>query len=294
VSAERGQGTVEWIGLILIVSAALAVLGALAGLSLPGAALARTVVAKILCAVEGSMSCGGTPSELVLAYGGDLAELVSEKAPDFLYEEAMRELPVDYRECRADPCALAERARGTVSQTVAGMPATAFVHVVDCRPGALRESEAAGLDCSDSRAGHLFLQYWAYYPDSETVPFGARGYHADDWESFQVRLGEPFDLARASSHHSYNYEGGPGNWLSDAGIERQSGWGAYASTYHVSAGSHAGHVEGDPSEPLRTRGSRLHLVPLEPIAASGEDAGFAITPPWRKRVWSDPEYDGTD
>jgi hypothetical protein len=35
-------------------------------------------------------------------------------------------------------------------------------------------------------------------------------------------------------------------------------------------------------------------VPLEPIAASDPDTEFAITPPWRKQVWSDPEYTGTD
>jgi len=42
-----------------------------------------------------------------------------------------------------------------------------------------------------------------------------------------------------------------------------------------------------------TPGNRGHLLPLEPIAARSA-ARFAISPPWRKRVWLDPEAEGTD
>jgi hypothetical protein len=40
------------------------------------------------------------------------------------------------------------------------------------------------------------------------------------------------------------------------------------------------------------RGS-LRLVPIETLT-TGDSASFAITPPWRKRVYFDPEYTGTD
>ena len=40
------------------------------------------------------------------------------------------------------------------------------------------------------------------------------------------------------------------------------------------------------------RGS-LRLIPLEPLSDRGSYS-FAITPPWRKRVYFDPEYRGTD
>jgi hypothetical protein len=40
------------------------------------------------------------------------------------------------------------------------------------------------------------------------------------------------------------------------------------------------------------RGS-LRLIPLEPLAGR-DDYSFEISPPWRKRVWFDPEYQGTD
>jgi hypothetical protein len=35
------------------------------------------------------------------------------------------------------------------------------------------------------------------------------------------------------------------------------------------------------------------LIPLEPIAAT-DATTFAISPPWRKKVWRDPEAEGTD
>jgi hypothetical protein len=37
----------------------------------------------------------------------------------------------------------------------------------------------------------------------------------------------------------------------------------------------------------------VHLIPLEPIAEE-DGSGFAILPPWRKRVWRDPEAEGTN
>jgi hypothetical protein len=40
-----------------------------------------------------------------------------------------------------------------------------------------------------------------------------------------------------------------------------------------------------------TPGRRVHLVPLEPIADDG--AEFAISAPWLKQVWLDPEAAGT-
>jgi hypothetical protein len=51
----------------------------------------------------------------------------------------------------------------------------------------------------------------------------------------------------------------------------------------------------DPSEIDRfTPGGRLLLVPLEPIVAGADRTRFAIPPPWRKRLWRDPEAGGTD
>ncbi len=161
---ERGQGTVEWIGLVLLVSLLVAAFGALAGIALPGAGLAQAIGAKLVCAVGLSGDCDGAGSELALAYGPELAGLVTDHVPDLLYERGMRELPVDYRRCREDPCSIARKASGSSSRTVDGGPATAFTRVIDCRAESIEAPEAAGVDCSGERAGKVFIQYWLYPP----------------------------------------------------------------------------------------------------------------------------------
>lgn len=289
--AERGQATVEWVGLVVIVALALAVLAALAGAALPGIALARAVGSRIVCAVAGG--CDPGESGLVGAYGDELAGLIAEHAPTIAYEEGMRALPIDYRGCREDPCSLGPET-GAVAASETGEPVTLFAHPVDCRAGAEPLAGVESPDCSGSRAGSLYLQYWAYYPGSDTKLYGDAGDHADDWESLQLRISPAGEDARASSHRGYNYGGGPGNWLSDAGIAGHDGWGPDQGLYFVSGGSHAGHVVDDDAPTRWTPGDAARVVALDPIAAAHPDTAFAITPPWRKHVWTDPEYGGTD
>jgi hypothetical protein len=286
---ERGQGTVEWIGLIGVLALAMAALGAVAGVALPGTALARAIGGRIVCALELSGDCEPLgASDLVLAYGGELAGLVAETAPQIRYEPGMHALPVDFRDCREDACA--EGRDGIrVARSLTGEPAVVFTHVVDCRPG----TETPGADCSGAAAGNRYVQYWLYYPGSATGEgstilrgairevsnaVGHPTYHEDDWESIQFRI-HPDGAAdvRASAHYGYGHGWEP----------------AESSAYTVSGGSHAGTVE--PAEFDRiTNPRRLGLVPLEPIAGTDPDTEFAITPPWYKRVWLDPEYGGTD
>jgi hypothetical protein len=47
-----------------------------------------------------------------------------------------------------------------------------------------------------------------------------------------------------------------------------------------------------PGARMTPRGS-LKLIPIERLA-DRDSYSFAISPPWRKRVYSDPEYQGTD
>ena len=288
-ATQRGQATVEWIGLVLVLALAVAALGAVAGVALPGSALARAIGGRIVCALELSGDCEPLEaSDLVLAYGDELAGLVSLTAPQIRYEPGMRALPVDFRHCREDACA--EGRDGIrVASTLTGEPAAVFTHVVDCRPPA----ETPGADCSGKARGNLYLQYWLYYPGSATgegstvlrrairevsQAVGHPTYHPDDWESVQFRIGPGGETdVRASAHYGYG-----------------SGWmTADDSAYTVSGGSHAGTVEPAEFDRLTTP-RRLGLIPLEPIAEAGPDAEFAITPPWDKRVWLDPEYAGTD
>jgi hypothetical protein len=209
----------------------------------------------------------------------------------------MTALPVDFRSCRGGRCGNGPDS-GAVWSSDAGEPAAAFVHVVDCRDDqALAQTDARRIDCSGDRAGHLYIQYWLYYEDSTSLRDlpGGVGSHEDDWEGYQIRVGPDGAEARATSHHGYNYRGGPGSWLSDAGIVHRSAWGRSLGHLYVSGGSHAGHVDedGQPSAPRWTPADRLELIPVETLGPSARRTRFAITPPWRKPVYRDPEDEGT-
>jgi hypothetical protein len=290
VVRERGQATVEWVGLVGVV--ALLLLGlVVAGVRMPGAALARAVASRILCAAALADRCGDEPA-LIAAYGSEIGKLVRDHMPTIFFEEGSRALPVDFRSCRETACGDGSR-RGLVYETDVGLPVTAFVHAIE-------------------RAGNVYIQYWLYYADSATlrgVPIaGTKGYHEDDWESVQIRIGPDGSVdERASSHHGYNHTQGLSNAGSDLGsgpltaaaeavsARPHDGWGPETGVLLVSGGSHAGNANGFPRFDRVTPAGRVHLVPLEPIAAEEGDAyRFAISPPWEKSVWRNPEATSTD
>src|SRR3954447_15235871 len=301
--SERGQGTVEWVGLVSLVSLAMLAMAA-AGVRVAGASLARALADRILCAAALADGCGDEPT-LIAAYGTEVGRLVRQHMPELVFEEGSRAVPVDFRQCRSSSCGDSS-ASGPVNRTDAGLPVTVFVHVIDCRPNAVEATEAAGADCTQGRAGDLYLQYWIYYADSATLRgmpvVGEEGYHHDDWESVQFRFDPEGTVSeRASSHNGYN-SGLPSarNWGSDAGLESvkdaaedlgarpENGWGKETGYLFVSGGSHAGNTLDLGEVAHYTPRERVHLVPLEPVAATSA-ARFAISAPWLKRVWLDPE-----
>jgi very-short-patch-repair endonuclease len=330
-SGERGQGTVEWVGLVAVLSLLLLAMVA-AGARVPGVELARAIGSRLLCAAALAESCGDEPL-LIAAYGSEVGRLVREHMPSIAFERGSRALPIDFRRCRSSACADGS-ARGLVDRTDVGLPVTAFVHVIDCRAtGNVPGTESAGLgdgsdsqasgggprdvappggaDCSGERAGSLYLQYWLYYADSATlrgVPVaGPAGYHRDDWESVQVRIGPDGDVdERASSHHGYNHERSLANVASDAGVDSlngvaetlgarpRNGWGPQRGLLQVSGGSHAGNASGYFDLDRIVPAGHIHLVPLEPVAAAADGYRFAVSPPWHKRAWRDPEAGGTE
>jgi hypothetical protein len=330
---DDGQGTVEWVALILLVSIAiLALVAALAG-PVRVLGLVRAISTDLLCAANLSPSCSGGGA-LVDAYGPEVAARVIENAPQVDYEEGMTELPVDFRSCRSTRCDNGPET-GSIDASDLGEPAAAFVHAVDCRtPGARATGPRRTYDCSGARAGNLYVQYWLYYPNSSTSPWsdlpGSPGFHADDWEGYQLRIGPNEIEARATSHHGYAYRGGPVNWLSDAGLISTAAWGDATGRLYVSGGSHAGHVYESPSlsvargasgarraaaapaaalargrgtigvsftprrRPVRwTPAADLRLIPIETLDAGARRTRFAIAPPWLKPVYRDPEDQGT-
>lgn len=303
LAGQRGQASIEWLALICLVALLFTAIVA-TGLRPPGTALATSLAERMLCAV-GAGACGETPV-LVAAYGPEVAAEIRRLAPGLAFERGETTMPVDFRICRKRPCA-GHDGTGHQSRTASGGKPVAFTRVIDCR-GANEDAGCTG----QSGPGSLYVQYWFYYPDSSTfegVPvLEERGFHRHDWESYQVRIGPDSRVdARASSHHGHNHRQGMVNWASDAGlgplnalIERtgirpSGGWGEASGWLFVTAGSHAGNVRG---RPLRvtayTEPDDLRLIPIESVADDTRQPDFTpITPPWKKRLWGDPEEGGT-
>ena len=302
LSERDGQGTVEYVGIVLLVALLFGALLAVSGLGDDGLRLGRVIAERIVCAVRGSDSCELSADDLVAAYGPGIAVLARANAPEIRFEDADSvSLPVDPRRCREHSCADTS-ARGSLERSAGGEPASVLVHVVDCRAG----EETEGADCSGDRAGRVYIQYWLYYPDSATKPFGSAGFHEDDWESYQVRVNADGTVdARASSHSSYNYDPEPIN-LSDIGSAKLPGTEIEIADFHESAwddangfiwvsdGSHAGRAAGEDHYFRSVAGDRLRLIPLEANVGGLERLRWdGITPPWLKPVYRDPEDEGT-
>jgi hypothetical protein len=307
---ERGVATVEWTALILLVSVFLGALAAV-GPRVDGRAFGAFVAHSIVCAVRGG--CDDGDGELRAAYGAREAALVREYAPNLVYEPSTLTLPIDFRDCRAHTCSDAPDDADLDAHRSArgGGRATAFTRLV-------REGD------------ETFIQYWLYYPDSTTTALNAAGgwntvrrghgaigirdrpypgYHGDDWESYQVRIGaQGRAMVRASSH---------GGYQGCKHHECKNRWTPWTGWTRVSFGSHAGHIPlrrewGDSrrwlESPLRrtpfryrpllpgrdvrertTTAPGLRLVPLETIdPGSYRPLDPTVTPPWRKRVFRDP------
>jgi hypothetical protein len=292
VESERGQATVEWVGLILTASI---VLGGLAGLASgwDGRSLGGLLAHRMSCAVKGG--CGD--AELLHAYGDRDGADVRRHLQGLVFERGERQLPVDWRTCREVGCAtVGDDPDLDAHRTDAGQRATAFTRV-------------------QARGGRRYVQYWFYYPDSNTtwahssrlwgavsklgrltgaVPGGLPrypGYHRDDWEGAEARLdGGEGVLVRVTSH-------GHWQWCK---YRRCGHWGPASGWTRVSRGSHAGHVPASrerlpwlPGHHLRERTATadgIRLVPLEGIDLRRYrrlDRGIA--PPWEKDAYENPE-----
>jgi hypothetical protein len=218
---------------------------------------------------------------------------------------------VDFRQCRSHRCSDApDDPQLDVHHSARGdVPATAFTHVVHS-------------------GGHTYLQYWLYYPDSNSVFPGSRqlwdvaryatlgaagrypGFHRDDWEGYQVEV-DPGGraLARATAHQGYQ---------SCKFMRCRNRWMPVTGWTRVSKGSHAGHIPtvavrgnlhrphgskpwvvadrpaypGIDLEERTTTAAGLRLVPIEGVDTAGLRFD-GITPPWRKKVYTQPRSHST-
>jgi hypothetical protein len=323
-SGQAGQASIEWIGVVLLVALIAAALVAVRP-RLDGRSIGGFLAHHVVCASAGS--CHEPERALEGAYGEDVAATVRELAPNLVYEPGERQLPVDWRECRRRGCANApDDPDLDTHHSDAGARATAFTHVV-------------------RRGGRLYVQYWLYYPDSNSAFAGSDriwerswilprvrrlvagtpdypGFHRDDWEGVFIRIDpDGSTWVRASSH---------GHFQSCKSRACRNEWTRPTGWVRVSRGSHSGHVPfrleprppgandgaripripryipppGSPTRPQRriplvpgrdmnertTSGEGLRLIPLE----SRESGHYRplderIKPPWRKRVYTDPE-----
>jgi hypothetical protein len=257
---EQGQAVVEWTALVAVVAIAFAGL-AYAVSRTEAWGLGQGIVHALSCAV--GAGCDDDEADaLALAYGAETAKLVRRYTPNVAYERRSAELPIDFRRCRKVECSNGPDDPADVDRSSAGLPVTAFTRVVDRRGG----------------GGPLYLQYWFYHPESFSGGIGRilcrrwHGYHRDDWEGYQVRIGPDGSAsARATAHGGYSSD-----WT------RLTGW------YRVAGGSHAGEVGSVPSGERTTRAEGLDLAPLERLGELGLQR-FSISPPWLKEVYREPE-----
>lgn len=148
-SRERGAATVEYAGLVLLVAALIATLIAAVASSPPTSAareLGSTLARRLRCAPALPGPCWRDP--LTLAYGRPLAGAVRALAPSPQTARAADGsplLPVDFRYCRSESCALPGPRYGL---TASNRRVNAFVSVSDHRRS----------------TGIVEITYWLYRP----------------------------------------------------------------------------------------------------------------------------------
>src|SRR3954463_11337894 len=152
--SEHGQAAIEWTGLVLLVSLALGALP-LAGLHVDGRSLGGFLAHRIVCAVKGG--CHDGDRALARAYGGRDGEPARPPARDIVSGPGDPSLPVDYRRCRSRRCSDApDDHELDAHRSAKGERATVFVRGL--RGG-----------------GRTYIQYWFYYPDSNSAWAGSDG-----------------------------------------------------------------------------------------------------------------------
>lgn len=147
-AAQAGSASVEQVGLVALISVLLAILIAAIVASddldsRPG--LGRAIAAKIVCAPRVGEPCRHHP--LIPAYGWPLARLARALAPSPLARpgpSGLPLMPVDFRRCRRESCAVAAGPHLTASRR----RTTAFVQLDDRRRS----------------LGWVELTYWLYRP----------------------------------------------------------------------------------------------------------------------------------
>ena len=250
MGAERGQASIEWIGVVLCVALGPAALA-------PGRRRRRALVRRLAGATRSCARSRGGCDEgrdaLRAAYGERDAELVRRFAPEHRLRAAA---PTRCRSTSATAARTAARTRPTTAtstrhrSTRGGARATAFTHVVAPRRRDLHPVLALLPRLDDhgrERGGRL--GGWLAASRAGAPP-ATRATTPDDWECVPGahRPRRPRRV-RASSHHGYQ-------WCKQRRCRNT--WGPWTGWTRVSRGSHAGHI---PTELGAARRPRPHDRP---------------------------------
>jgi Flp pilus assembly pilin Flp len=210
---ERGSASVEQAGLAALV--ALLLVAAIAAIAAGGEVdagrrLAGTLGKRLVCGPRLPDACAHHP--LVPAYGWPLARTVRALAPDLparLGPSGLPLVPVDFRRCRRESCAVAAGPRLTASNR----RPTAFT-AIDDRRGSL---------------GWVEISYWLYRPRLgwERLVRRAGRADVDAAAGVEVRLGDdpalvPLETLPGRDHYEFPAgERPPWRWRLDG---RYPGW----------------------------------------------------------------------
>jgi Flp pilus assembly pilin Flp len=211
--SERGSASVEQAGLVALIAllllVAIAAIGAEGEIG-AGRGLAGAIGRKITCAPRLPGACRHHP--LVPAYGWPLARLARALAPTPQAKpgpSGLPLMPVDFRHCRRESCAVAAGPHLTASRR----RTTAFTQLIDRR----REQ------------GWVEIVYWLYRPTLgwERVTRRAGRAQIEAASGVPVLLGDdpslvPFETLPGRNHYEFPpSERPPWQWHIDA---RYPGW----------------------------------------------------------------------
>ena len=119
----------EWVGLVLLAALLLGGAAAVAGRGADGRSFGGFLTHRLACAVRGG--CDDGDRRLSARYGLRDAALIRRHAPGLVYEPGERQLPVDWRQCRARRCAEGPDDRDLdTHRTDSGRHATAYTRLV--------------------------------------------------------------------------------------------------------------------------------------------------------------------
>jgi hypothetical protein len=260
---ERGQGTVEYLGLL----AALALL-------------------------LGLLALGVDSPEVPWAR---LIHLPRHHHVDTLDERALRDPVLGPLLVAAAPAIVLERDAYGVDSTI---PSPDSCRSLGCaRFGAASCVLYVHVVHEPSRT---IFEYWMYYPTSQTdhLPIVAlQGYHRDDWEGVEVALtlDGRLDGARASAHLGWN---GSAAWWD----EQRDDWAPYTGVVFRAAGSHANGFRRDDIDLAGDDwNGDLGVIPsgactLRAADRAGKQARQfdpGAVAPWAKQAWRDPGVEHT-